>query len=82
MSATEYRRNKGWYTKTTEHTLLFFAGIAIKEVVGLRPKMYSLTYDIMRKDAVWDEIIHTEEKKVAKGIAKCEIKKNIASWNV
>jgi hypothetical protein len=52
MSATEYRRNKGWYTKTTEHTLLFFAGIPIKEVVGLRPKMYSLTYDIMRKDAV------------------------------
>jgi hypothetical protein len=51
-------------------------------VVGLRPKMYSLTYDIMRKDAVWDEIIHTEEKKVAKGIAKCEIKKNIASCNV
>jgi len=31
----------------------------------------------MRKDAVGDEIIHTEEKKVAKGIAKCEIKKNI-----
>jgi hypothetical protein len=43
---------KGWYTKTTEHTLLFFAGIPLKKVVGLRPKMYSLTYDIMRKDAV------------------------------
>jgi hypothetical protein len=56
--------------------LLFFAGIPIKEVVGLRPKMYRLTYDIMRKDAVVDEIIHTEEKKVAKGIAKCEIKKD------
>jgi hypothetical protein len=31
----------------------------------------------MRKDAVWDEIIHTEEKEVAKGIAKCEIKKTL-----
>jgi hypothetical protein len=46
-------------------------------VVDLRPKMYSLTYDIMRKDAVWDEIIHTEEKEVAKGIAKWEIKKTL-----
>ena len=57
--------------------VIIFAGIPIKEVVGLRPKMYSLTYDIMRKDAVGDEIIHTEEKKVAKGIAKCEIKKTL-----
>jgi hypothetical protein len=57
--------------------LLFFAGIPIKEVVGLRPNMYSLTYDIMRKDAVRDEIIHTEEMKVVKGIAKCEIKKTL-----
>jgi len=46
-------------------------------VVGLRPKMYSLSYEIMGGDLDGKEIIHTEEKKVAKGIAKCEIKKTL-----
>lgn len=51
--------------------LLYFSGIPIKEFVGLRPKMYSLIYDV--KDGISIE----KEKRTAKGIAKCAIDKEI-----
>lgn len=49
-----------------------FSGVPMKEFVGLRPKMYSLIYD--NKDG------EEEEKRTAKGIAKCAIDKQIRHW--
>ncbi|CAC5395725.1 unnamed protein product [Mytilus coruscus] len=46
--------------------------VPIKELVGLRPKMYSLIYDIKNGDELLEE-----EKRTAKGIAKCAIEKQI-----
>ncbi|CAC5416577.1 unnamed protein product [Mytilus coruscus] len=48
------------------------SGVPIKEFVGLRPKMYSLIYDIKNGDELLEE-----EKRTAKGIAKCAIEKQI-----
>ena len=50
-----------------------FSGVPIKECVGLLPKMYSITYDITEMD----NNVLKKEKKVAKGISKCEIKKTL-----
>lgn len=37
--------------------------------------MYSLTYDIAEEDENGENITFENEKKVAKGIVRCEIKK-------
>ena len=50
-----------------------FSGVPIKEFVGLLLKMYSITYDITETD----NNVLEKEKKVAKGISKCEIKKTL-----
>lgn len=39
--------------------------------------MYSLTYDIAETNACGETSLTEKEKKVAKGIAKCEIKKTL-----
>ncbi|CAC5357649.1 unnamed protein product [Mytilus coruscus] len=46
--------------------------VPIKEFVGLRPKMYSLIYDIKNGDELLEE-----EKRTAKGLPKCAIEKQI-----
>ena len=43
----------------------------------MRPKMYSITYAETRVDENGDIITSEKEKKVAKGIVKCEIKKTL-----
>ncbi|CAC5415715.1 unnamed protein product [Mytilus coruscus] len=43
-------------------------GVPIKEFIGLRPKMYSLVYDVGGG---------CREKRTAKGIAKCAVEKQI-----
>lgn len=50
----------------------YILGVPIKEFVGLRPKMYSLIYDIQGE---------TKEKRTAKGVAKCAIDKQIRHLN-
>jgi len=45
----------------------------MKEAVMLRPKMYSLLYNQVKETDAGDEISTEKEKKVAKGISKCEI---------
>ncbi|KAK3106373.1 hypothetical protein FSP39_018748 [Pinctada imbricata] len=47
-------------------------GQIMKEFIGLKPKMYSFTYE---KNI--DETIHCEEKKRAKGVSKDVVKYNI-----
>ena len=42
------------------------AGLAVKEFVGLRSKMYSMTYS-------------DKEKKTAKGVPKCAMKKTVST---
>ncbi|CAG2255218.1 unnamed protein product [Mytilus edulis] len=48
------------------------AGVPIKEFIGLRPKMYSLIYDIKNGGELLEK-----EKRTAKGVAKCAIDKQI-----
>ena len=50
----------------------FVSGVPIKEFVGLRPKMYSLIYDDGNTE---------QEKKTAKGIKKCAVKKQLKHAN-
>ncbi|CAC5381016.1 unnamed protein product [Mytilus coruscus] len=57
-------------------------GIPIKEAIMMRPKMYSITYAETRVDENGDIITSEKEKKVAKGIVKCEIKKDLTSCYV
>ncbi|VDI33606.1 Hypothetical predicted protein [Mytilus galloprovincialis] len=47
-------------------------GVPIKEFIGLRPKMYSLIYDDDNTE---------QEKKTAKGIKKCAVKKQLKHAN-
>ena len=55
-------------------TILSFSPvIPIKEFVG--PKIYSITYDMTEKSENGDENKSEKEKKVAKGIVKCEKEK-------
>ena len=49
----------------------------MKEAVMLRPKMYSLSYNQINKTDTGDEISTEKEKKVAKGISKCEINRTL-----
>ena len=49
--------------------IVSFSGVGMKEFVGLRPKMYSLIFNA--KDG------QEQEKRTAKGIAKCAIDKQI-----
>lgn len=48
--------------------ILSFSGVPITEFVGLRPKMYSIIYDV---DGTQNE------KRTAKGIAKCAVDQQI-----
>lgn len=52
-----------------------FTGIPIKEFVGLRPKMYSLIYNVHEKTEDGVDTFSEKEKKVAKGVSKSVIKK-------
>ncbi|CAC5426556.1 unnamed protein product [Mytilus coruscus] len=53
------------------------AGTPIKEFVGLRPKMYSLIYDV---NDGGDDI--QKEKRTAKGIAKCAVDQQIRHYQL
>ena len=58
--------------------MFIYLFIRYPEFVGLRPKMYNFTYDEVRQSTADGEDQHMEkEKKVAKGIAKSEIKRTL-----
>nr|DAC81353.1 TPA_asm: truncated PolB [Mytilus Mediterranean mussel adintovirus] len=67
------------YSKSKINYIL--SGAPIKEFVGLRPKMYSLKYDTTEKCEDGRINKYQVEKKVAKGIARCEIKNTLRHEN-
>lgn len=54
----------------------YFLGSTIKEFIGLRPKMYSLIYDVQNEGATMEK-----EKRTAKGIAKSAIDQQIRHFH-
>ncbi|CAG2209461.1 unnamed protein product [Mytilus edulis] len=67
-------RNQIWNVTKVAISLLYCQNIIpIKEFVG--PKIYSITYDMTEKSENGDENKSEKEKKVAKGIVKCEKEK-------
>ncbi|CAC5391317.1 unnamed protein product [Mytilus coruscus] len=83
LDTSNYPDNHFLYSTDRKKIPGFFkdenSSVPIKEFLGLRPKMYSISYNIelKEKDINGKKRFKQEEKKVAKGIAKSEIRKNL-----